>query len=218
MRNNFNLIFFALLTSASMICGNELQEPFASIHILPEYNFGWYTNKNQIEDIFNSSEIRTVIEVGSWIGGGSTHHIASLLKEKGGKMYCVDTWLGNPRQQIGEVMYQPELHYVYQQFLSNIVQWKLTDVVVPIRMKSTEAAKALNIKPDLIYLDAEHSYESVYQDLQAWYPFVKKQGILCGDDWSWPSVQKAVDQFAKENGLLVISSDNFWQLIEQSLL
>lgn len=36
---------------------------------------------------------------------------------------------------------------------------------------------------DFVYIDADHRYEAVKADLAAWYPKVRKDGILAGDDW-----------------------------------
>ncbi len=80
-------------------------------------------------------------------------------------------------------------------------------------MSSLDAEKHLsNVIPDLIYIDASHETEAVYQDLTLWFPHVEGRGILCGDDWNWPSVRKAVEQFATEHHLTIESSDNFWRL------
>jgi hypothetical protein len=78
-------------------------------------------------------------------------------------------------------------------------------------MKSVEASKALHVKPDLVYIDGEHTTEAVYEDLKAWYPLVQGHGILCGDDWSWDSVKKAVERFAREKQLTIEASGNFWR-------
>jgi len=183
--------------------------------LLPEYRFAaYYANPKQIESIFKDNDIRIVIEVGSWIGGGSTRHMGELLKQHGGTLYAVDTWLGSSTQQVGQVHYQPILARVYEQFLSNMVHWNLTDIVIPCKMTSLEAAKELgHVQPDLIYIDAEHTTEAVYEDLTAWFPYVKNHGIFCGDDWSWPSVQSAVRRFAEENNLKIEASGNFWRLV-----
>lgn len=200
--------------TAFQLFSTDLPQPYKSINILPEYDFGYYYNAQEIEDIFNINDIHVVLEVGSWIGGGSTKHFGKLLKEKQGIVYAIDTWLGSTTQQVNQIHWQPVLDYVYHQFLSNMIHWNLTDVVIPCRMQSKEAAKALNVHPDLIYLDGEHTTAAVYEDLTLWYPFVKNRGILCGDDWGWLSVQEAVQTFAINNNLKVEASGNFWCLHE----
>lgn len=38
---------------------------------------------------------------------------------------------------------------------------------------------------DYIYLDAEHTYQAVTEDLDIWYPKLKINGVLFGDDYYW---------------------------------
>ena len=49
---------------------------------------------------------------------------------------------------------------------------------------------------DLIYIDANHSYESVKKDIESWLPKLKMSGIIAGHDYDdhWPGVVKAVDE------------------------
>jgi len=211
----YSLILFSFI-GASALGASELPLPYSTIKVLSEFPFGHYSagNANQIADIFSKNDIHVVVEVGSWIGGGSTRHMGEFLKKCNGTLYAVDTWLGNITQQAGGDAYQPVLGHVYQQFLSNMIHWNLTDVVIPCRMRSLEASKALDAKPDLIYIDAEHTTEAVYEDLLAWYPFVKGHGILCGDDWHYSDVKVAVNRFALENNLRIEAIDNFWRVWE----
>ena len=58
---------------------------------------------------------------------------------------------------------------------------------------------------DYIYIDAEHTYEAVSSDLKAWYPKLKKNGTLFGDDYYWReeddtlSLHIAYQEFIKKN-------------------
>lgn len=36
---------------------------------------------------------------------------------------------------------------------------------------------------DFVYIDADHHYPNVVADCEAWWPKVKKGGLLCGDDY-----------------------------------
>ena len=48
---------------------------------------------------------------------------------------------------------------------------------------------------DFVFIDADHKYESVKQDIEDWYPKVRKGGILAGHDYaqSQHGIRKAVD-------------------------
>jgi hypothetical protein len=187
-----------------------LPEPYRSAKLMPFNPQGWYSNAKQIESLFKQNRINVVIEVGCWLGL-STRHMATLLPSEG-KLYAVDHWLGSSEHQDSS-----ELPTLYDQFLSNVVYASLTNVIVPIRMSSLEAAALLSIMaimPDLVYIDASHDTESVLADLNAWFPFVKGHGIICGDDWHWEDVRAAVEIFALEHQLTIDASENFWCLVE----
>lgn len=51
---------------------------------------------------------------------------------------------------------------------------------------------------DLVFVDADHSEESVRSDLEAWVPKVRPGGVIAGHDYGsrrHPGVTKAVDEF-----------------------
>lgn len=54
---------------------------------------------------------------------------------------------------------------------------------------------------DLVFIDADHSYEAVSKDLPFWFKKIRKGGWLLGDDYNscHPGTTKAVDEFAKKN-------------------
>ena len=56
---------------------------------------------------------------------------------------------------------------------------------------------------DLIFIDGDHTYDAVKADLAAWWPKLKIGGIFCGDDYVWPDVKRAVDEFASAHGRVV---------------
>lgn len=68
---------------------------------------------------------------------------------------------------------------------------------------------------DFIYIDANHAYKPVKNDLIKWFPKLKTKGLFSGHDYlngndGWyPTefgVKQAVDEFAKENNLKVYST------------
>jgi len=74
-----------------------------------------------------------------------------------------------------------------------------------IRERSVEAAKQVEDGSlDLVYIDANHSYEGCLSDIQAWLPKIKPGGVLSGHDYNhdkeinkkkW-GVMKAVNETA----------------------
>ena len=64
----------------------------------------------------------------------------------------------------------------------------------------------------MIYVDASHEEEDVYQDLCSYWEIVSDRGILFGDDYSWDGVRLAVERFAKEEGRKVTFNADKWVL------
>jgi hypothetical protein len=60
---------------------------------------------------------------------------------------------------------------------------------------------------DFIYIDADHSYDSVLSNLNTALPKLKPFGILSGHDYNaqqFPGLVDAVNKFCKHNGLQII--------------
>jgi hypothetical protein len=51
----------------------------------------------------------------------------------------------------------------------------------------------------LIYIDGDHEYEAVNADIRAWVPLLSNEGVILGDDYDWPGVQRAATEFASAN-------------------
>ena len=193
----------------------KLLFPYNSVEILPFNPHNWYTsvNASELEKLIRHKAIKVIVELGSWMGG-STRHMASLLP-KHGKVYAIDTWQGTLNELDSHSKIY-DLSKLYRQFLSNVIHATLTDKIIPIKMDTLEAARIfVNLKPDLVYIDASHDEDSVYQDIQAWWPFVKDHGTMCGDDWDYHGVKKAVLKFATNNNLDVYGNASFWMFINK---
>lgn len=174
-------------------------------------------SKAMLNILIRTKRVRTIVEVGSWVGASAIYMARQLPKD--GKLYAIDTWLGCPQHAYREYA-KGMLPTLYEQFLSNVIHEKLEHTILPMRMTSLEGAQALKgeVNPDLVFIDALHEEGPVYDDLCAWYPFVQENGILCGDDWNWKdanghlSVRAAVERFAHEQGLQAGSNGTFWWL------
>ena len=192
---------------------HELPHPYNTISVLPFDNAGHFGGRQAagLSFVIKNYKSQVVVEIGSYLGA-STRYIAKLLPDQG-IIYAVDHWLGNEEWQ-NQPNYQDIQKLFYQKFLSNVIHEGLYYKIVPMKMTSLEAAKIIKVKPDLVFLDGAHDYQSVYEDLTAWYPHVVGHGVLCGDDYNWGQskpVKRAVDRFARENKLKVkLIADWFW--------
>ena len=80
-------------------------------------------------------------------------------------------------------------------------------------MSSKEAVVALDIQADLIYIDAGHEEEEVYNDIIWWNAKRLPNGIICGDDYGWPGVIAGVHKAANVLKADVRVNVGFWELI-----
>lgn len=191
----------------SLCFSNDIYRAIRQLEFDPT---GYFATESSLDKIFNEKPIKTVIEVGSW-AGASTRFFGYRVGEEG-KVYAIDHWLGTKTHR-GE-MTDPKLKRIFHLFLSNIRNVGLGDRIVPIRMKSEEAADALEVMADLIYIDAGRDEESVYHDIMRWIPHLKEEGVVCGAEYREPAIRRAVKR-AADSLRLNVSSDKrgyFWML------
>lgn len=208
------LLMGALLLSNSIFCNQNMPEPYCSIVCLPFDSHNWFdsSNRTKLESLIKEHHPRLIVELGSWLGASAICMAAAMPED--GKLIAIDDWTADSDQSIQKDVEGGELKRrlptLYQQFLSNVINKKLAHKIVPMRMKVLEAAQALNVKADMIYVDASHDTESVYKDIIAWYPKLAPGGIMCGDDWPASSVRAGVMRAAHELGIQVDSYGACW--------
>ncbi len=125
-----------------------------------------------------------IAEVGSW-KGHSASIICGVIKEQDGRLYCIDHWEGDGCSGFNVEARSKD---VFAVFKSNMAELELWDFVYPMYMDSVSASKVFadNIL-DMVFTDADHSYERVKEDITSWYSKVKIGGIMCGHDWDNPA-------------------------------
>lgn len=182
---------------------------YSIMKVLPLNLHGWCSpeNRKNLKKFILDTQPNIIVELGSWLGLSASVMCESMHINS--KLYAIDTWKGSVEHS-AKPEFKKFLATLYQQFLSNMIHLKLTDKVIPVRMGSLEAAASLNIEPNMIYVDASHEEEDVYNDIKAWYPKLAKNGIMCGDDWRWKTVQKGVTRIAKELNQKINFEGTFW--------
>jgi hypothetical protein len=128
-----------------------------------------------IRVLINRVNARRVLEVGSWLGNGSTQELGAHCDE----VYCVDHWQGNPGVQRHQELI--ETFDVFATFQANTAIFGRK--IRPLMMSSKDAAAVVAENAfDLIFLDADHTYEATLADIGFWRSKVRRGGILCGHD------------------------------------
>lgn len=140
------------------------------------------------------------VEVGTWLGCSTAYMIVEIVNSKKNIQFdVVDTWLGNLENN----------GCAYDAFIKNMGD--AIQYVNPIKMESTQAAASYGDESlDFIFI-ACHSYQSVKDDLKAWYPKLKKGGCIAGYDYSLSGVGAAVNEFFGAKNIKTV--DNSWVYI-----
>lgn len=152
---------------------------------------GWMRFTEQQFLYHEAKKHKIIVEVGSW-KGKSTHAICSGCKD--GIVYAVDTWQGSIDEK-DDTHWLAQREDVYETFKTNTNQF---ENLIKIKKPSVEGAKWFEDGSlDMVFIDAGHTYEAVIEDIEAWLPKVKPDGIICGHDYlpgTWMDVIKAVDE------------------------
>jgi cephalosporin hydroxylase len=136
------------------------------------------------------------VEVGCFKGKSSSFMAVEIINSgKNIKFDCVDTWLGSdehlaggPHEEVDAVAGR-----LYEVFIENMKP--VEGFYTPVRLPSVEASKLYQDESlDFVFIDADHSYESVCADISAWLPKMKKGGIISGHDCYYPPVERAVNE------------------------
>lgn len=145
------------------------------------------TNRVELAKYFGRLGFNSGVEVGVLEG----HYSIMLLNNIPGlELHCVDNW-----KNIANREHIKQLAYNRLSGRAHIVQKHSMDAVKDFKDESL----------DFVYIDANHQYHSVIDDLTEWTKKVRKGGIIAGDDYymipgsKW-GVIPAVNHFVKENG------------------
>ena len=124
------------------------------------------------------------VEVGSWRGKSSAFMAVEIANSKHNIQFdCVDTWRGSLNEQPHQEDPSVINDTLYQEFLDNMKP--VEQYYKPVRMTSVEAAKTYaDHSLDFVFIDAQHDYDSVKEDILAWKDKVKPGGILAGHDYN----------------------------------
>lgn len=140
------------------------------------------------------------LEVGSWAGSS-----ALVLEGVFDRVFCVDTWEGTTSDRLGGVSRFYGRDHIFRTFCRNMGT-KLHATVFPCVGKSLFWASAWRLPLDLIFIDADHTFDACITDLTCWTNHVAPGATICGHDYgSFEGVTTAVDRVFPERKLAGLS-------------
>jgi len=168
---------------------------------------GWFPEECKVamHDAGTNWPTSIIVELGSWFGLSTLF----FAETPATTIICIDHWKGD-----GSITKNPEwaaqVPYSYHGFLRNL--WDYRERVIPMRQDTVMGMMEidrLGIRPDLIYVDASHDEESVYDDVSAAMRLFPITSIF-GDDWRLDSVRKGL---ARCNIEVRVHGRNCWEKI-----
>ncbi len=150
------------------------------------------------------------LEVGTW-KGNSASIIAPVIKPRGGHLFCVDHWQGSDGLQR-----EANERDILAVFRNNMRELGVNDCVHILIMSSLEAAGIIRDGYlDFVFIDGNHAYSHIKEDILAWIPKLKETGVLSGHDYlnkknyGHEGVRKAVDEILGDN-VKILEGTSIW--------
>lgn len=158
---------------------------------------GWMDPEeaDTLQILANSISNGAIVEIGSW-KGLSTIKLGSGTKSGYNQtVYAIDTFTGSPehKEKYGTIE-------TYTEFMENIKDAYLDDVIVPIRKTSEEAFKEFEREVGMLFIDGDHSYEMVKKDYDMWSTLLVSGGVLAFHDNNWEGPARVIEE-VRNNGL-----------------
>ena len=157
-----------------------------------------------------SADTKLVVELGSWLGE-STRFLAQNAPNA--TVVAIDHWEGSV-EHVEE--FSDMLPTLYEAFISSC--WDDRGQIIPIRRNSLDGLKVVSrfgLVPDVIYIDADHGYDSVASELALCHELFPT-ATLIGDDYEgFPGVRRSVNHFVYKYGWGVQVAGRGWQIIRK---
>jgi len=159
-------------------------------YILDKYNIDWWkdynspvklpieipnTGREQMANLFNELGFKIGAEIG--VRGGD---YSKILCEAipGVKMYGIDPY--EPHEGYKDIQRRSTFDSYMEAAYKKLEPFDYEFM----RMYSVDAAsKFADESLDFVYIDGDHAYESVVNDISLWSKKVRKGGIISGDDY-----------------------------------
>lgn len=141
-------------------------------------------------ELLNKSKNLVGAEIG--VAGGDNALVLCNLDIK--RLYLVDPYIAYLDSTQGEGL----LERGWNKMKADSANLLKDNPVAWIYRKSVKAKDMFNDESlDFVYIDADHQYKYVLEDIKIWSKKVKNGGIVAGHDISIPDVKKAVEEYGK---------------------
>ena len=152
------------------------------------------------------------VEIGTYFGENAESILETLNIKK---IFLIDPY-DEDIHEVGEKQAKKKLREFY-----NKIVW--------VKKLSSNAVKDVPDNLDFVYIDGDHSYKVVKEDLENYYPKIRKGGVLAGHDidlgghlmatkpeWkNTEGVAEAVIEFVTKHKLKLYINNNDWWCVKE---
>lgn len=150
------------------------------------------------------------IEIGVYRGRNALNIFENLNVKK---LFLID-----PYENYIESTSKENPQRIIEDYMLNEAKLRLFDFKDEIQFMKVSSKGAVkhfkNNSIDFIYIDGNHGYKFVKEDIKLYYPKLKKGGILAGDDINLEDVFQAVSEFCVNNNLKCKIKDRDWIIVK----
>ncbi len=155
-------------------------------------------------------EVMTLAEIG--VDRGETSQIFRTRFPRS-RLFLIDPWQLTTEYLQSATPISRKQKYYDKAYRCVMDKFQNDPQVTILRMTSLEAAAHTPDQFDLVFIDANHEYQHVKQDILAWLPKVRLGGILAGHDYDpaipmFSGVKQAVDEIFGNQ--IMLGKDRLW--------
>ena len=168
-----------------------------------------------ISSLINDNGFNSFVEVGVW-KGENLFEVADSCK-------CLGLIIGidpyNENDYVKKTFFkevtsaEPSQEVKDGVFNDVLMEASEDERIIIKRNKSVNAAKEIiDGSIDIVFIDGNHSYKSVKEDIKAWLPKVRAGGFLCGHNYElkYFSVIKAVNNVLGSDNIKLFPTCSIW--------
>jgi predicted O-methyltransferase YrrM len=157
-------------------------------------------------EIIEKNDIKIMAEIGVW-KGLLLKQILRKYRNIITQYWAIDIWKPNNAHKKYAKMNEEQWNNLYL-YVCRLMRF--FPQVHTVQAASINASKLFPEEYfDLVFIDADHHYDPIKLDIEAWLPLVKNNGYLIGHDYGshFEGVKKAVDEcFGKD----VVIEEPLW--------
>lgn len=126
-----------------------------------------------------------IVELGSFIGRSTR----ALADNTPGYVVAFDDWRGPRDNDLDKQLSKLDLLWAFKYNLRDHIETGKVKILI-----GDHGDPNIRIvdRPDMVFIDGDHTYEGAKRDMLIWKDRVAKGGMICGHDYSWDGVFQAL--------------------------